>query len=78
MVLSQGPPLISPLHLLGLVAGASNAVGNVKSPVALLPCLWEQDYYYFFFLVESLTRAGPGWVEPGFLCSGVGGWGLGT
>lgn len=20
-----------------------------------------------FFLVESLTRAGPGWVEPGFL-----------
>jgi hypothetical protein len=28
-----------------------------------------------FFLVESLTRAGPGWVEPGFLCSGVGGWG---
>lgn len=32
MVLSQGPPLISPLHLLGLEAGASNAVGNVKSP----------------------------------------------
>lgn len=47
MALSQEPPLISHSHLLGLVAGASNAVRNVKSPVALLPLPLGAGFFFF-------------------------------